>query len=177
MHDSEIVELIRAGDSRGLELLLHSYGPLMKYIIAPILNDPSDREECLHDAAMRVWDKIDLYIEERGSFRAWLTAVTRRMALNKRRAVTSIDSVDGDIPADEDSPEEAVLKRERSEQLHSALTKLSTADRTLFYRKYYYMQSTRQIASEVGMTERALEGRLYRIKKKLRRLMGGENCD
>ncbi len=177
MDDSEIVELIRAGDSRGLEILLNNYGPLMKYIITPIIDDPSDREECLHDAAMRVWCKIDLYSEERGSFRAWLTAVTRRTALNKRRSIIYTDTVDEWIPTDEDTPEDAILKHERSEQLYRALTKLSTLERTLFYRKYYYMQSTRQIASELGMTERALEGRLYRIKKKLRRFMGGENCD
>ena len=35
----------------------------------------------------------------------------------------------------------------------------------LFYRKYYYLQPTAQIAAELGMTERAVEGRLYRLKK------------
>lgn len=43
-----------------------------------------------------------------------------------------------------------------------------------FYRKYYYLQSTAQIARELGMTERAVEGKLYRLKKKLRNLLGGD---
>ena len=38
----------------------------------------------------------------------------------------------------------------------------------------YYLQSTAQIASELGMTERAVEGKLYRLKKKLRKMLGGE---
>lgn len=44
----------------------------------------------------------------------------------------------------------------------------------LFYRKYYYLQSIAQIASELGMTERAVEGKLYRLKKQLRKMLGGE---
>ena len=39
------------------QLLLH-YGPLMRYIIAPILPDPQDREECLSEVSMRVWSRI-----------------------------------------------------------------------------------------------------------------------
>jgi RNA polymerase sigma-70 factor (ECF subfamily) len=44
----------------------------------------------------------------------------------------------------------------------------------LFYRKYYYRQSTAQIAAELGMTQRSVEGRLYRIKQKLRKRLGGD---
>ena len=51
---------------------------------------------------------------------------------------------------------------------------LTAGEQLLFYRKYYYMQPTAQIAAELGITERAAEGRLYRIKQKLRRLLGGE---
>lgn len=36
------------------------------------------------------------------------------------------------------------------------------------------MQSTAQIAAELGMTERAVEGKLYRLKKGLREQLGGE---
>lgn len=95
-------------DERGMEALLLHYGPLMRYIIAPILPDPQDREECLSEVSMRVWSRIAQF------------------------------------------------------------------DRALFYRKYYYLQSTAQIAAELGMTERAVEGRLYRLKKRLRTMLGGD---
>ena len=72
------------------------------------------------------------------------------------------------------SPEEEVLRRERRETLRRALNALDQRDRLLFYRKYYYCQSTAQIARELGLTERAVEGRLYRIKARLRQRMGGE---
>ena len=67
-----------------------------------------------------------------------------------------------------------LLRQERQTALQAALGQLSTGERLLFYRKYYYLQSTAQIASELGLTERAVEGRLYRLKRQLRKLLGGD---
>ena len=159
-------------------LLLH-YGPLMRYIIAPILQNPQDREDCLSEVSMRVWEKIGQFDCEKGSFRAWLTAITRNTALNHARKVSgsSTEELSESTPSPEPSPEEALLKKERQEALSAALNRLSYKDRLLFYRKYYYRQSTAQIAAELGMTERAVEGKLYRVKKQLRKSLGGEVCE
>ena len=70
-----------------------------------------------------------------------------------------------------------MLENERKLALKNALDKLDKTEKLLFYRKYYYMQSLSQIAREMCMTERAVEGRLYRIKQKLRKLMGGEGYE
>ena len=61
MYEQEIIELISNRDEQGMTELLRHYGPLMRYIIAPILRDPQDQEDCLSEIAMRVWDKISLY--------------------------------------------------------------------------------------------------------------------
>jgi len=66
-----------------------------------------------------------------------------------------------------------LLQKERREQLAQALAGLSQRDRALFYRKYWYQQSMAQIAAETGMTLRAAEGRLYRIRKRLQEALGG----
>ena len=66
------------------------------------------------------------------------------------------------------------MRQERQAAVDRALRRLPPQDRILFYRKYYYLQSTAQIASEMGMTERAVEGKLYRLKKQLRGMLGGE---
>lgn len=164
-------------DERGMEALLLHYGPLMRYIIAPILPDPQDREECLSEVSMRVWSRIAQFDPARGSWNAWLTAVTRNTARNYQRSAqhhSGTRSIPAGTPAPDASPEETILQAERSAALHDALARLGQNDRALFYRKYYYLQSTAQIAAELGMTERAVEGRLYRLKKQLRRMLGGE---
>lgn len=178
MLEQEIIELIRQKNSRGADELLTHYGPLMRYIISPILPDAHDREECLSEAAMRIWEKIHLYDQDRGSWTAWITAVTRSTALNQRRKKQDPkDAVEitPDIPSTDPTPEEHILRQEQQQELKRALSVLSQKDRLLFFRKYYYLQSTAQIALELGMTERAVEGRLYRVKKRLRKLLGGDS--
>lgn len=178
MNEQKIVELILARDERGMDDLLTHYGPLMRYIIAPILPNAEDREECLSEAAMRVWDKIDSFDEYRGSFNAWLTAITRNTALNRLRRISNEDSeIPENTPAPEPTPEEQFLRKERQNAVKRALKQLSQSEKNLFYRKYYYLQSTAQIASELGMTERAVEGKLYRLKKRIRKMLGGEGYD
>lgn len=176
MREQEIIALIRARDERGLSELLRHYGPMMRYLISPILPSEQDREECLSEAAMRVWDSIGSFDAARGSWSTWLTALTRNAALNRarQRKGAASEELSLDLPSPEPTPEEALLQKERQAELSAALARLSQKDRLLFYRKYYYMQSTAQIASELGMSVRAAEGRLYRIKKRLRSMLGGE---
>lgn len=180
MQEQEIIMLIKARNERGMEELLKCCGPLMRYIIKPILPNVQDQEECLSEAAMRVWDKIDLYNPKVGNWNAWLTALTRNTALNKARKNKCSDSavdIPPDIPSKLLTPEEVVLQKEQQEAVRRALRQLSPKERALFYRKYYYLQSTEQIASELGMTKRAVEGKLYRLKKRLRKRLGGEGYE
>lgn len=175
MTEEEIVRRIAERDESGMEALLRQYGPLMHYVAAPILPDAQDREECVSEAAERVWEKIGLFRAQKGSFTAWLTAVCRNAALDRaRRARVRTEALDEREESRAPGPEEILLRRERQEALLRALQTLSTSERTLFYRKYYYLQPTAQIAAELGLTERAVEGRLYRLRGRLKELLGGE---
>ena len=167
VQEQEMIAQLLQQDERGMEALLLHYGPLMRYIIAPILPDPQDREECLSEVSMRVWSRIAQFDPARGSWNAWLTAITRNTALNFQRSAARHGGT-------RTLPEDALIQAERRAALHDALARLGQNDRALFYRKYYYLQSTAQIAAELGMTERAVEGRLYRLKKRLRTMLGGE---
>ena len=174
MHEQEVLALLRAGDERGAEALLRHYAPLMRYIIAPIVPDAQDREECLSDAALRVWEKFETYDPARGSWTAWLTALTRNTALNRaRKRSGGGEELSGDLPSAVPTPEELLLQQERRQALERALNALPQRDRLLFYRKYYYRQSTAQIAAELSLTERAVEGKLYRARQRLRKALGG----
>lgn len=179
MQENTVERLLLEKNEQGMDALLLHYGPLMRYIIAPILQNPQDREDCLSEVSMRVWEKIGQFDGEKGSFRAWLTTITRNTALNhaRRASRSSAEELSESTPSPDPTPEETLLKKERQEALKTALSRLSYKDRLLFYRKYYYRQSTAQIAAELGMTERAVEGKLYRVKKQLRKSLGGEACE
>lgn len=173
MGESEIIELIRARDERGAEELLRHFGALIRYVIAPILPDERDREDCLSEVLMRIWDGIGSYDPARGSWRAYISAAARNTALNRARTDRTAEDLPDGVSA-QPGPEEAVIAREEIDELRRAIDALPPGDRALIYRKYYYRQSTAQMASELGLTARAVEGRLYRIKKRLGAALGGE---
>ena len=71
MQENTVEWLLLEKNEQGMDALLLHYGPLMRYIIAPILQNPQDREDCLSEVSMRVWEKIGQFDGEKGSFRAY----------------------------------------------------------------------------------------------------------
>ena len=181
MQDKALIELIKNRDPRGAEEFQRDYSPLVRYVIGPIIKDEQDREECLSDICMRVWNRIESFDPEKGSWTTWITAIARNMALDMaRRKAQNAEDFSEDIPDRSQDPEAALLRTERLQALNEALKKLKKKDRLgyiLFYRKYYYMQSSAQIAAELRMTVKAVESRLYRVKKQLRAELGGAEDD
>ena len=156
MTDTELLDLLRRDRAAGTEALLTRYRPLLRYVIGGILAESGDGEDCLSEVCLVLWQKLDSFDPAKGSLSAWLTAVAT-----------------GE-PVSPDTPEQALLRQERAERLKAALGGLRDRDRQLFYRRYYYLQPLSQIAAEMGMTERAAEGRLYRLRQRLRQELGGD---
>ena len=161
-----------------IEALLERHGPMMAYVVRGILSDPHEQEECLAQVRARVWERWESYDRERSSPATWLTALCRNAAYDRLRAQARqrerTGALDETLADPAPGPEEVQLQKERLETLSRLLSAMSAGDRALFYRKYYYLQSTQQMAAELGTTARAVEGRLYRIRKKLQKQMGGE---
>lgn len=114
VQEQEMIAQLLQQDERGMEALLLHYGPLMRYIIAPILPDPQDREECLSEVSMRVWSRVAQFDPARGSWTAWLTAITRNTALNFQRSVqhhSSVQSIPEGTPAPTPPPRKRFCRR------------------------------------------------------------------
>lgn len=158
-----------------LEKLLAEYAGMMAYIVGGILQDRQEAEECLGEIRLKLTERQWTYDPSRGTEAAWLTALCRNAALDRlRRQKRRREEPLPEDLAGGTGPEDLLLERERAEALRRALLTLSDRERQLFYRKYYYLQPTARLAAELGLTERAVEGKLYRIRKKLQKQLGGE---
>ena len=163
MNQTDLInDLLKRTDGSLEQLKLH-YGPLIRYIITPILSDSRDRDEVFNDILVRILDRVDQFDPKYGNWTNWLSAIARNTAIDRarRNPPPGVELVET-IPAPHSDPEEELLHKEKQKALHRALNSLESADKALFYRKYYYRQSTAQIAAEYGTSERAIEGKLYR---------------
>ena len=82
---SALIARMLAREPEALEEFQTAYTPLLRYIIAPILPDARDREECLADAVHRAWENISRFDRTSGSFSGWLSVLARNTALNYLR--------------------------------------------------------------------------------------------
>ena len=148
-----------------LEELVNTYETTLYRAALAILGDAHEAEDAVQDAFLRCLEKAPDF-ESPAHARAWLLRVTvngcksRLRAPWRRRTAPLLDA----YPAA--APEEGTLLE--------AMQALPARDRNLVYRKYYYLQSTARMAAELGLTERAVEGKLYRIRRKLQKQLGGE---
>ena len=172
--DEKILALLSAGDAEGVTLLQKQYGPMVQYIVRGILRDAQDTEECVSDVWLHVWERFETFDRAKGTLAAWMTVVARNAAVDRLRRWRGPDGTWEEQAGASPSPEEEVLRRERTQLLQKAVDALGASEQLLFYRKYYYLQSTAQIAAEMGLTERAVEGRLYRLRRRLQKALGGD---
>lgn len=175
MEDTSILALLREHRSEGIEQLIDRYSGLMHYVIGGILQHPQEAEDCYSEICLNLWEKIDSYDPEKASLSTYLTAIARNTALNRLKSIQRRSTHEADEePVTAATPEDAVVRKEQMERLQAILLRLDSRDRQLFYRKYYYMQPMAQIAAEMGLSLRAAEGRLYRLRKFLQKELGGE---
>ena len=114
MDDRQTMERIAGGDEAALQALLRRFGPLIRYILRPILTDERDREECFADISLRIWQNAAGFDSEKGSLNSWLTALSRNAALNRARGQRQSDTPLEDSDAHGHSAEEELLRRERA---------------------------------------------------------------
>ncbi|MFH1110623.1 MAG: sigma-70 family RNA polymerase sigma factor [Planctomycetota bacterium] len=72
------------------------------------------------------------------------------------------------------APIETLVDGEAATQLMLAVTALTSGDQQLVFDVYFNGRAREQIAGEMGLTVKAVEARLYRIRRRLRAKLCGE---
>ena len=168
--DHDIIEFLAAKDERAVALMAERYEKLIRYIAVTILGDRSESvEECINDVYMKIWMKGHLYDFEKASFKTYLKAVTRNAALNHLRKLKRLEELEGlDEYIDyRQNVEQQMIFQEEVQALNRILRELKKKDKELVLRRFYYLQSTRQIAAAMEMSENAVDSKLSRLRKKI----------
>lgn len=178
--EREIVELLAVRDERGIELAAQRYEKLIRYIAGTILGDrETSVEECVNDVYLKLWEHGAEYDYEKASFQTYLKAITRNTALNYLRKLKKLEEVEEADESDtlrseyidySQNLEQRVISQEEVEALNRILGSLKKKEKELVLRRFYYLQSTRQIAEAMDMSENAVDSKLSRLRKKIRKV-------
>lgn len=177
--DEAIVTLYFDRSEEAIAACQVKYGKTCHTIAYNILHSDEDAEECVSDTWLRAWNAIPP--EKPARLGAWLSTVTRRLALTryeKKTAAkryggmeTSLDELSECVSAGSLTLADEVAL---SNAINSFLASLPTRTRMIFMRKYWYMDSIADIAKALGMTESAVKVSLHRTREKFRKHLDKE---
>ena len=149
-----------------------AYEPLQRYLRRRTTFD--DAEEALDDVLLVLWQKLPALGQN--DYLPWCYGVARRTLANRRRSrqrrIRLLDRLTRE-PTPPEVHEEADL--EDYPDLAGAFARLSEPDREILRLWAWEGLEAREIAIVLGTTANAVSLRLSKAKKKLGRLMGGQN--
>lgn len=176
MEDSRIVALYWQRSEQALAETADKYGSYCRTVARRILPGAEDAEECVNDAYLAAWNSIPPHQPE--SLGGYLGKLTRRIALKKYRDLhaqkrsgdtltVALEELAECIGGSE-APEEALAGTALLEALTGFVQHLPVVQRRVFLRRYWYLDSIADIASDFGFTQSKVKSMLSRIREKLR---------
>lgn len=170
--ETNFISLLRKKDERALDYVVDTYGGLIKAIVHKHLYGFPDKcGECINDILLAVWNQVEHFDSEKNSFSGWLAAICKYKSIDYKRKyykLLSESPLSEEEISFEGNPEEAVLKQEISEEIHTLMQYLSKEDQKLFWDCYVMNEPMEQLAQERNLKVSALYNRLSRGRKKLR---------
>lgn len=170
MTDEQLCALIRNDPGAGLAAAIDAYGGIVKAVLSRMLgNRAQDIEDCMGTVFCRLWQNADSLHGGRGTMKAWLCRVARNTAIDLlRREGEAPLPLEEEVLGTADDLADETAKRMNAALVQETVDGMDEPDRTIFIRRYFYLERIRPIAQALGMSEKAVERRLSRGRERLR---------
>lgn len=154
------------------KMLQPKLNEIRKYLIR-LGASPSDAEDIVQETVYKAFSYIDS-IEE-GKFGAWMykVAIHRYYDLCRRKKWITIPIETIDIP-DSELPEDALLEREKKEEVDAVLSQLMPVHKQLLIMKYEMELPYKEISKLLGMRMEHVKAALYQARQQFKKIYGSE---
>jgi RNA polymerase sigma-70 factor (ECF subfamily) len=82
----ELVERLKAGDEKALELAYDRYSAAVYGVLLKILNHEEAAEDILQESFVKIWTNIGRYDDSKGAFFTWIINIARNSAIDLLRS-------------------------------------------------------------------------------------------
>ena len=193
VEDREYVERVLTGEPEVFEQLVRKYNRLGGAIAYGVLSDFHLAEDVVQDAFIRAFEALDS-LKEPDRFRAWFAGIVKRRSIdvlrqrkNPRIRAASLEAGGADaeeggslgstVSSDsrrpgqspDDSQLDAAVHAERRRQVLECISGLDENDRIIVSLKHMEGLSYREIAELMETSVSAVESRLFRARRVLRK--------
>lgn len=176
MEDRSIIDLYWARDEKALEESQRKYGSYCWTIAHNILRSREDSEECVNDTWLRAWNAMPP--QRPAILSSFLGRITRNLSLDRYKAqkrakrgggqlTLALEEL-GECLSDRADAEQLLLEAEVARAIDRFLRDLPEKEGCIFLRRYWYVDSTLEIAARYRMAEGTVKSTLHRTRKKLK---------
>lgn len=155
--------------------------PLMKFLVKRLGGNTLAAEEVFSDtvfAAYKGWHTF----EHKSSYFTWICKIGihkiadyyRKQIHEQSRIVAPLLEEIADSGSENLSFEERLILREVQSKVKECLMLLPEEKRRLLYLRFYKELSVKKIAQIMGVSERSVEGKIYRAKNELKMILSKE---
>jgi len=180
MEDKKLLRLLKKDPNAGMERLLDLYTGLVYAVVKSKLSASyyvsSDVEDCVADVFSKFYAELSGYDPSISSIKNYLCVIARNHAINisKRRMLEGAVSLDDEQlflqVADDVTIDSDLAEDELRHEVIKAVENLGEPDSGIIFRKYYYGQSSKDIAKALGLTVSNVDTRTHRALNKLRKM-------
>ena len=171
------------GDHAAFESLVRRHAPRMYALARRLCGCPSEAEEIVQEAFLRIWVHAGRWSLEKGSFVVWFARIVVNLCVDRQRRdrYQPLENEDALIAEDEELA--ARLFREQvAERVARAVAGLPPRQRSALVLCYYEGFSNAEAAAVLEVTVGAVEALLVRARSNLRKRLAAvlpleENAD
>ena len=171
--DESLIKRIAGGDKLAMQVLYARHHVGVFRFVVRIVHDESMAEDLISEVFLDVWRQADRF-EGRSAVSTWLMSIARFKALSARRRRKDAeldDKIEATIADPSDDPAVTLEKKNQSELLRHALTKLSAEHREIIDLVYYHEQSVDETARVLGIPAATVKTRMFYARKRIAELM------
>lgn len=173
MDDGKIIDMYFQRDEKAINATDEKYGKLLRHISFGILTSREDSEECVNDTYVSAWKSMP---PTRPRFlRAFLSKIVRNISLNryisnrKHTKIFSTETVFDEIAeCIPDSTGSLTDDIELRDTVNAFLGTLSSIPRQIFVKRYFYVETVKEISHDTGLTVTNVKVNLMRTREKFK---------
>ena len=175
MEDSQIIALYFQRSEQAIEETAKKYGKYCFSIAHNILGNREDAEEAVSDTYLGAWATIPPH--KPVVLSTFLGKIARRTAIKRWQKSRTQKRGGGELAlaleelseflSDGNTPESAIENAELTRILNEFLQKLPKEERTVFVRRYWYLEPIADIAKRFGFSRSKVKSMLARTRRKL----------
>lgn len=176
--DDALLVLYANGDRTAALALTLRLTPMVFSLASRVLNDPTEAEDVVQDAMLRLWKMAPDWRQGEAKVSTWLYRVTSNLCTDRLRKRKGIRLEQIAEPEDEHPPIDSQLQTEdRAVALRRALAELPDRQRQAVILRHFEGLANPDIAEVLRVSVTAVESLIARGKRNLARLLAGQKAE